>query len=160
MSLCATFIPFQTFSDWIPDFSFKSWDPILDWLPLPAAHTRMALLWEYPPHPHPHVNGVIIRLRNALFLVSVFRIRRLCHWLVNLRYFDDFILFVILISSILLAVEDPVDPNSQVNKVRPVRGLEPAVYKPVSQSCAVAKSKKLTAKCQLCRSTVQRKLLF
>ena len=44
-------------------------------------------------------------------------IRRACHWLVNLRYFDDFILAVILISSILLAVEDPVRPDTPRNKV-------------------------------------------
>lgn len=44
-------------------------------------------------------------------------IRRACHWLVNLRYFDDFILAVILISSVLLAVEDPVRPDTPRNKV-------------------------------------------
>ena len=37
--------------------------------------------------------------------------------MVNLRYFDDFILVIILISSVLLAVEDPVNPDSPRNKV-------------------------------------------
>lgn len=46
-----------------------------------------------------------------------FSIRQACHWVVNLRYFDDFILAVILVSSVLLAVEDPVDPDAPRNKV-------------------------------------------
>lgn len=37
--------------------------------------------------------------------------------MVNLRYFDDFILVIILMSSVLLAVEDPVNPNSPRNEV-------------------------------------------
>lgn len=45
------------------------------------------------------------------------RIRQACHWVVNLRYFDDFILVIILISSVLLAVEDPVNPDSSRNEV-------------------------------------------
>ncbi|XP_074617783.1 voltage-dependent L-type calcium channel subunit alpha-1D-like isoform X1 [Acropora palmata] len=73
--------------------------------------------------------GRIIRRRNIHRNVPIIRkcsmfifgpdnaIRRACHWLVNLRYFDDFILAVILISSILLAVEDPVRPDTPRNKV-------------------------------------------
>lgn len=49
-------------------------------------------------------------------LRCVCSIRRACHWVVNLRYFDDFILAVILISSVLLAVEDPVRPDTLRNK--------------------------------------------
>lgn len=36
----------------------------------------------------------------------------------NLRHFDNFILVIILISSILLALEDPVDEDAKRNKVR------------------------------------------
>lgn len=41
--------------------------------------------------------------------------RRGVHWLVNLQYFDFFIMFVILLSSIALAAEDPVNSKSQWN---------------------------------------------
>ena len=44
--------------------------------------------------------------------------RKACHWLVNLRYFDNTILVIILISSVLLALEDPVVEGSDRNKVR------------------------------------------
>ncbi len=43
------------------------------------------------------------------------RIRRWCHFLVTLRYFDFFIIFVIILSSIALATEDPVDPDNPKN---------------------------------------------
>ena len=36
------------------------------------------------------------------------RIRRVCHFVVTLRYFDLFIMIVICASSIALAAEDPV----------------------------------------------------
>ncbi|XP_068707283.1 voltage-dependent calcium channel type A subunit alpha-1-like isoform X2 [Montipora foliosa] len=64
-----------------------------------------------------HRNVPIIR-RSSMFIFGPDNsIRRACHWVANLRYFDDFILVVILMSSILLAVEDPVHPNSTRNKV-------------------------------------------
>ncbi|PFX23935.1 Voltage-dependent calcium channel type A subunit alpha-1 [Stylophora pistillata] len=44
-------------------------------------------------------------------------VRKACHWLVNLRHFDNFILVIILISSVLLALEDPVNENSKRNEV-------------------------------------------
>lgn len=44
-----------------------------------------------------------------------FRIRRFCHFVVNLRYFDLFIMIVIGASSIALAAEDPVNEGSQHN---------------------------------------------
>ena len=51
--------------------------------------------------------------------MSFFRIRQFCHWVVNLRYFDDVILVLIAISSLSLAIEDPVEPfnESERNKV-------------------------------------------
>uniref|UniRef100_A0A8C9TT78 Calcium voltage-gated channel subunit alpha1 E n=1 Tax=Scleropages formosus TaxID=113540 RepID=A0A8C9TT78_SCLFO len=44
-------------------------------------------------------------------------IRRICHYVVNLRYFEMSILLVIVASSIALAAEDPVSTNSEWNKV-------------------------------------------
>ena len=46
------------------------------------------------------------------------RIRRACHYIVNLRYFEMCILLVIAASSIALAAEDPVLTNSERTKVR------------------------------------------
>ncbi|XP_049283428.1 voltage-dependent calcium channel type A subunit alpha-1-like isoform X5 [Anopheles funestus] len=43
--------------------------------------------------------------------------RRAAHWVVNLRYFDFFIMIVISLSSIALAAEDPVQEDSPRNKV-------------------------------------------
>uniref|UniRef100_A0A3B3YX82 Voltage-dependent N-type calcium channel subunit alpha n=1 Tax=Poecilia mexicana TaxID=48701 RepID=A0A3B3YX82_9TELE len=43
------------------------------------------------------------------------RVRRLCHYVVNLRYFEMCILIVITMSSITLAAEDPVEANADRN---------------------------------------------
>ena len=39
------------------------------------------------------------------------------HWIVTKKIFDLFIMFVIVLSSIALAAEDPVSENSERNKV-------------------------------------------
>nr|XP_061836742.1 voltage-dependent N-type calcium channel subunit alpha-1B isoform X2 [Nerophis lumbriciformis] len=44
-------------------------------------------------------------------------VRRLCHYIVNLRYFEMCILMVITMSSIALAAEDPVHANAPRNNV-------------------------------------------
>ncbi|XP_055897179.1 voltage-dependent calcium channel type A subunit alpha-1-like isoform X2 [Biomphalaria glabrata] len=44
-------------------------------------------------------------------------IRRFCHFVVNLRYFDLFIMIVICASSVALAAEDPVFEESYKNKI-------------------------------------------
>uniref|UniRef100_A0A671YU90 Voltage-dependent N-type calcium channel subunit alpha n=1 Tax=Sparus aurata TaxID=8175 RepID=A0A671YU90_SPAAU len=44
-------------------------------------------------------------------------LRRLCHYVVNLRYFEMCILMVITMSSIALAAEDPVQANAPRNNV-------------------------------------------
>uniref|UniRef100_T1IJS6 EF-hand domain-containing protein n=1 Tax=Strigamia maritima TaxID=126957 RepID=T1IJS6_STRMM len=44
-------------------------------------------------------------------------IRRGAHWVVNLKYFDFFIMLVIALSSIALAAEDPVDEESPRNAI-------------------------------------------
>lgn len=46
-----------------------------------------------------------------------FRLRKAAHWVVNLRYFDFFIMVVISLSSIALAAEDPVVEESTRNRI-------------------------------------------
>lgn len=48
---------------------------------------------------------------------SSFRIRRFCHFIVTLRYFELLIMIVICLSSISLAAEDPIHENSRRNLV-------------------------------------------
>lgn len=45
------------------------------------------------------------------------RLRRLCHSIVTMRYFEMVILVVIALSSIALAAEDPVRTDSPRNNV-------------------------------------------
>ena len=44
------------------------------------------------------------------------RVRVGLHWFVTRPFFDGFIMFVILLSSITLALEDPVQEDSEINK--------------------------------------------
>eukprot|EP00061_Rhincodon_typus_P011832 g37141.t1 len=46
------------------------------------------------------------------------RLRKACHFVVNLRYFEMCILLVIAASSIALAAEDPIHKDSERNQVR------------------------------------------
>ena len=55
--------------------------------------------------------------RDFPALLCFYRFRRACHYIVNLRHFDNFMLVVIICSSILLAIEDPVNDGSKRNKV-------------------------------------------
>uniref|UniRef100_A0A8C8GC33 Voltage-dependent calcium channel alpha-1 subunit IQ domain-containing protein n=1 Tax=Oncorhynchus tshawytscha TaxID=74940 RepID=A0A8C8GC33_ONCTS len=55
--------------------------------------------------------------QSGCVLCSFSRIRRACHYVVNLRYFETCILLVIAASSIALAAEDPVSATSNWNKV-------------------------------------------
>ncbi|KAJ8274005.1 hypothetical protein COCON_G00086300 [Conger conger] len=55
---------------------------------------------------------------DSMFLFTATNpIRRVCHYVVTLRYFEMTILLVIVASSIALAAEDPVCTNSDRNKV-------------------------------------------
>ncbi|CAG4926317.1 unnamed protein product [Colias eurytheme] len=55
---------------------------------------------------------------SSMFILSPTNpIRRGAHWIVNLRYFDFFIMVVICMSSVALAAEDPVVEDSDRNKV-------------------------------------------
>ncbi len=64
---------------------------------------------------------------SSLFIFSTTNpIRRFCHYVVSLRYFDFLIMVVIALSSITLAMENPIDdPNnkSQYNTVSPISNL-------------------------------------
>ncbi|KAF7240966.1 Voltage-dependent N-type calcium channel subunit alpha-1B [Varanus komodoensis] len=54
---------------------------------------------------------------SSMFILSPTNpIRRLCHYIVNLRYFEMVILIVIALSSIALAAEDPVQAESPRNE--------------------------------------------
>ncbi|CAK9821795.1 Voltage-dependent calcium channel type A subunit alpha-1 [Anthophora retusa] len=55
---------------------------------------------------------------SSMFILSPTNpVRRAAHWVVNLRYFDFFIMVVISLSSIALAAEDPVWEDSPRNEV-------------------------------------------
>uniref|UniRef100_A0A3Q3G243 Voltage-dependent N-type calcium channel subunit alpha n=1 Tax=Labrus bergylta TaxID=56723 RepID=A0A3Q3G243_9LABR len=55
---------------------------------------------------------------SSMFIFGVTNpVRRLCHYVVNLRYFEMCILMVITMSSIALAAEDPVQANAPRNQV-------------------------------------------
>ncbi|XP_025830104.1 voltage-dependent calcium channel type A subunit alpha-1 isoform X9 [Agrilus planipennis] len=55
---------------------------------------------------------------SSMFILSPTNvIRRGAHWVVNLRYFDFFIMIVICLSSIALACEDPVNEKSFQNSI-------------------------------------------
>ncbi len=57
------------------------------------------------------------KITKIVFRLLYFSLRRFCHFVVNLRYFDLFIMIVICASSIALAAEDPVAENSTKNKI-------------------------------------------
>ncbi|KAI5632670.1 ion transport protein domain-containing protein [Phthorimaea operculella] len=55
---------------------------------------------------------------SCMFILSPTNpIRRGAHWVVNLRYFDFFIMLVICMSSAALAAENPVDEEDERNKI-------------------------------------------
>ncbi|XP_072568089.1 voltage-dependent P/Q-type calcium channel subunit alpha-1A isoform X10 [Paramormyrops kingsleyae] len=55
---------------------------------------------------------------SSMFILSTTNpFRRMCHYIVTLRYFEMCILSVIAMSSIALAAEDPIQPDSPRNNV-------------------------------------------
>lgn len=64
-------------------------------------------------------------------LCSARRLRRFCHSIVTMRYFEMVILVVMALSSIALAAEDPVRTDSPRNNVSVALGLEGAGPGPV-----------------------------
>ena len=63
--------------------------------------------------------------RSGLTLLTkpsaLFRFRLRCHWLCNHPYFGNLVLLCILVSSVMLAAEDPLNSNSERNKVSTTR---------------------------------------
>ncbi|XP_069497534.1 voltage-dependent R-type calcium channel subunit alpha-1E isoform X1 [Ambystoma mexicanum] len=59
----------------------------------------------------------IVPYSSMFIFSSTNPVRKACHYIVNLRYFEMSILLVIAASSIALAAEDPVLTNSERNKV-------------------------------------------
>lgn len=53
----------------------------------------------------------------SFYVVFGNRIRCAAHWIVNLKYFDFFIMLIIGLSSIALAAEDPVEEHSRTNQI-------------------------------------------
>lgn len=64
-------------------------------------------------------------------------LRRLCHYILNLRYFEMCILMVIAMSSIALAAEDPVQPNAPRNNVSPAQRAPSWRGSSVTGSCVL-----------------------
>lgn len=55
---------------------------------------------------------------SSMFIFSSTNpIRKAAHWVVNMKYFDAFIMVIITMSSIALAAEDPVQEESEANKI-------------------------------------------
>lgn len=59
----------------------------------------------------------IPKARSLFMFTYENRFRRACHYICNHRYFGNALLGCILVSSILLAAEDPVNYKSRVNDV-------------------------------------------
>lgn len=59
----------------------------------------------------------LIKTRTMFIFSPENRFRRLCHRIVNLRHFDNFMLVIILLSSITIAIEDPLHDVSERNTV-------------------------------------------
>uniref|UniRef100_A0AAQ4QHI4 Voltage-dependent P/Q-type calcium channel subunit alpha-1A n=1 Tax=Gasterosteus aculeatus aculeatus TaxID=481459 RepID=A0AAQ4QHI4_GASAC len=74
-------------------------------------HRRKYVLYTCPPI------AVTMTSRKINLSLSSSRFRRACHYICTLRYFEMCILLVIAMSSIALAAEDPVWPESPRNNV-------------------------------------------
>uniref|UniRef100_A0A4W3GQH4 Voltage-dependent R-type calcium channel subunit alpha n=1 Tax=Callorhinchus milii TaxID=7868 RepID=A0A4W3GQH4_CALMI len=61
--------------------------------------------------------GLILTLCFSVSLYDCCRLRRMCHYIVNMRYFEMCILLVIASSSIALAAEDPIHSDSKRNQI-------------------------------------------
>ncbi|KAL3280077.1 hypothetical protein HHI36_017583 [Cryptolaemus montrouzieri] len=74
---------------------------------------------EKPPEEEEEIIGPKPMLPySSMFIFSTTNpIRRGAHWVVNLRYFDFFIMIVICLSSMALAAEDPINENSIRNHI-------------------------------------------
>ncbi len=60
---------------------------------------------------------------HVIFSSQLFRFRIACHYICNHSYFGNIVLVCIMVSSAMLAAEDPLNSQSDRNKVRE-RGAE------------------------------------
>jgi voltage-dependent calcium channel N type alpha-1B len=67
---------------------------------------------EDPNGPRP-----MLPYSSMFVLSSTNPVRRFAHYIVNMRYFDAFIMIIIALSSMALAAEDPVDESSSTNEM-------------------------------------------
>lgn len=75
-----------------------------------SAHRTSKNLFRNP-------NTQLIFGASVFICVSLLRFRKLCHRIINATTFTNIILLFILLSSISLAAEDPIDPMSFRNQV-------------------------------------------
>lgn len=75
-----------------------------------SAHRTSKNLFRNP-------NTQLIFGASVFIRVSLLRFRKLCHRIINATTFTNIILLFILLSSISLAAEDPIDPMSFRNQV-------------------------------------------
>ena len=59
----------------------------------------------------------IIQRRTLFVFTTDNRFRLFCHSVINMKHFDHIMLVIIILSSVLLAMEDPLDENSKKNEV-------------------------------------------
>ena len=60
----------------------------------------------------------ISTINDDNFFFHLNRIRTWCHYVVNIKYFERLMLFFIVLSTMSLAIEDPLDSKAAVNEVR------------------------------------------
>lgn len=59
------------------------------------------------------------------FLTNKSRIRLTMVWLVTSKWFENFIIFLIIVNSILLGIKNYVDVNNETRLNRMLEGIEP-----------------------------------
>lgn len=66
------------------------------------------------------IDLVVILTVLCLNVTFLFRIRVICYKIATNKYFVNFVLILIIVSSILLAAEDPLNASAKRNQVEPL----------------------------------------
>ena len=66
------------------------------------------------------LNLVLMPTVLCLNVTFRFRIRVICYKIATNKYFVNFVLILIIVSSILLAAEDPLNASAKRNQVEPL----------------------------------------